>query len=30
MALVYRNPKTGKLEGGTDPRAGGGIAVYEP
>jgi gamma-glutamyltranspeptidase/glutathione hydrolase len=28
MAIVYRDPVTGQIEGGTDPRGGGGIAVY--
>jgi gamma-glutamyltranspeptidase/glutathione hydrolase len=28
MALVYRHPETGQIEGGTDPRAGGGKTVY--
>jgi gamma-glutamyltranspeptidase/glutathione hydrolase len=28
MALVYRDPKTGHIEGGSDPRAGGGKAVW--
>ena len=29
MALTYRHPQTGQLDGGTDPRAGGGIAVWK-
>ena len=28
MAAVYRDPETGRLEGGSDPRAGGGMAAH--
>ncbi len=30
MALVYRDPVTGKIEGGADPRSGAGKAVWLP
>lgn len=29
VAAIYRDPHTGRLEGGTDPRGGGGLAVVE-
>jgi len=29
MAAILRDPKTGRLEGGSDPRGGGGLAAVE-
>jgi gamma-glutamyltranspeptidase/glutathione hydrolase len=29
LAAIYRDPRTGRREGGTDPRGGGGLAVVE-
>lgn len=29
LAAIYRDPRTGRLEGGTDPRGGGGLAIVE-
>jgi gamma-glutamyltranspeptidase/glutathione hydrolase len=29
LAAIYREPRTGRYEGGTDPRGGGGLAIVE-
>jgi len=29
LAAIYQDPRTGRVEGGTDPRGGGGLAIVE-